>query len=97
MIRLRRLDESDAMIHIPRLLAITIPLLIITMAHIANALGANVPGWLVDPTINLAMVVVGGVIAVLGLSVGILPLIGIVAITFGFALYFYLNYTLGII
>jgi hypothetical protein len=90
-------EETSGMVHLPRLLAITIPFTIITIAHMLNAIGVGVPGWLVDPTINLAMVAIGAVVTVLGLSVGFLPLFLIIVAILGFAAYIYLNYTLGII
>jgi hypothetical protein len=90
-------EETSGMVHLPRLLAITIPFTIITIAHMLNAIGVGVPGWLVDPTINLAMVAIGAVVTVLGLSVGFLPLFLIIVVILGFAAYIYLNYTLGII
>ena len=90
-------EETSGMVHLPRLLAITIPFVIITIAHMLNAIGVGVPGWLVDPTINLAMVSCGAVIAVLGLTVGLLPLFLIICAILGFAAYIYLNFTLGLI
>lgn len=95
---LRRFDtENSGMVHLPRLLAITIPFVIITLAHMINAIGISVPGWLVDPTINLAMVACGAVIAVLGLTVGFLPLFLIICAILGFAAYIYLNYVINLI
>lgn len=95
---LRRFNtENVGMVHLPRLLAITIPFVIITLAHMLHAIGVSVPGWLVDPTINLAMVACGAVIAVLGMSVGLLPLFLLIGAILGFAVYIYFNYTIGLI
>lgn len=90
-------EENDAVIHIPRLLAITIPLLFVTICHIANALGATVPAYLLSPAINVAIVMTGGIIAVLGMSAGLLTPFLLIVVLWGVDLYIYFQYEINLI
>lgn len=98
MIRLRSLkDDTFSAIIISRLLAISIPLFIVTVAHVMNTFGMSVYDPLLSPVIGLALVTTGAFFAVIGMKVGLaIPFIFIV-ILWALALYFYWNYELGIL
>ena len=90
-------EENNAMIHIPRLLAITIPFLFVTVCHIANALGATVPEFLLSPVIAVGIIMSGAIIAVLGMSAGLLAPFLLLLLLWGVDLYIYIQYELNII
>ena len=89
--------ENNAMIHIPRLLAITIPFLFVTICHIANALGAGVPAFLLSPVIGVGIIMTGAIIAVLGMSVGLLTPFILLVLLWGIDLYIYIQYEINLI
>ena len=85
------MNDADAMIHIPRLLALTIPFVFIVFLHIANVF-IDVPGWLMEPIIQIAILFTGVVIAVLGLSVGIGLLGVLIIVLWGVCIYYYASF-----
>ena len=93
--KFRKMDEY-AVIHIPRLLALTIPFLIITGAHLLNAIGIGVPGLLLDPTFGLAFIASGAIIAVFGMSVGLLPIFILLILLWASFAYIYITQVLNL-
>lgn len=89
--------EENAVIHIPRLLAITIPLLFVTICHVLNALGATVPEVLLSPVIDVGIIMTGAIIAVLGMTVGLLPPFLLIVVLWGVDLYVYFQYEINLI
>jgi len=87
-------DNASGIIHIPRLLALTIPFVFIVMLHLANVF-IDVPGWLMEPVIQIAILFTGVVIAVLGLSVGIGVLALLILVLWGVCIYYYGNFIAG--
>ena len=95
MLKFRKFrEDANAIIHIPRLLALTIPFVFIVMLHLANVF-IDVPGWLMEPTIQIAILFTGVVIAVLGLSVGIGVLAVLIFVLWGVCIYYYANFIAG--
>ena len=90
MLIFRKLNDNG-MIHIPRLLALTIPFVFIVFLHIANVF-IDVPGWLMEPIIQIAILFTGVVIAVLGLSVGIGLLGVLIIVLWGVCIYYYASF-----
>ena len=90
-------EENDAVIHIPRLLAITIPLLFVTICHIASALGADVPAYLLSPAIDVGIIMTGAIIAVLGMSAGLLTPFLLIIVLWGVDIYVYFQYEINLI
>jgi len=92
MLKLRKLkDNADGMIHIPRILAISIPLVFIVCLHIANVF-VEVPSWLMEPIIQIAILFTGVVVAVLGLGVGIGVLGLLILALWGMCIYYYASF-----
>jgi len=92
--KIRSLRNDVGMIHIPRLLSLTIPFLFIIFIHIANVF-VDVPGWLLEPIVQIAILFTGAVIAVLGLSFGLLPLFMLLMVLWGITIYYYAQYIGG--
>lgn len=84
-------NNNDAVVHIPRLLALTIPFLFIIFINIASVF-TEVPGWLLEPIVQIAILFTGAVIAVLGLSFGLLPVFLLVTVIWGITIYYYAQY-----
>lgn len=89
--KLRNFSDDSGMVHIPRLLALTIPFLFVIFIHIANIF-MDVPSWLMEPVIQIAILFTGAVIAVLGLQFGLLPVFLLVAVVWGIAVYYYAQF-----
>jgi hypothetical protein len=83
--------DSSGMVHIPRLLALTIPFLFVIFIHIANVF-VEVPSWLLEPIVQIAILFTGAVLAVLGLQYGILPVFLLVMVVWGITIYYYAQY-----
>lgn len=84
-------DNSNAVVHIPRLIALTIPFIFITFLHIAN-LFTPMPEWLMEPVIQIAILFSGCVIAVLGLQFGLMPLMALLLVLWGITIYYYAQF-----
>jgi len=91
--KLRKLEEQ-AMIHIPRILALTVPFLFIIFIHIFNVF-IDLPSWLMEPVIQIAILFTGCVIAVLGLSFGLMPLFLLIMAVWGITVYYYAQFIAG--
>lgn len=98
MMSLRKFsDDTFGAVIITRLLAISIPVILVTMFHAADALGMSIPGYLLSPTIGLALVATGCIIAVFGMKVGLaIPFICILLI-WVFGVYFHWQYEIDIL
>ena len=97
MLKLRKLSENYAMIHIPRLLALTIPFVIVTFSHMLHALGVGVPDILIEPTFDLMLIISGGLIAVLGMGPGFMMMMLMLLVMWGIWAYIYVNYVLNLV
>ena len=94
-IKLRNIrNDADAILHIPRLLALTIPFVFIVFLHISNVF-VDVPSWLMEPVIQIAILFTGVVVAVLGLGVGIGVLAVLILVLWGVCIYYYANFIAG--
>ena len=89
--------DNYAVLHLSRLLAISIPFIIVTFSHMLNAIGVGVPEILLEPTFDLALIASGAVIAVLGVGGGLLPLFLLMMILWGIWAYIYISYVLNLI
>lgn len=97
MIKMRSLNDNNyGVVHLPRLLAITIPFLFIIGLHIADVF-TEVPDVLMEPVIQITILFSGAVIAVLGLQFGLFPVFALLAVTIGIGLYYYLQFIINII
>lgn len=96
MIKLRSLNDDHGVVHLPRLLAITIPFLFVIGLHIANVF-TEVPDVLMEPVIQITILFSGAVIAVLGLQFGLFPVIALLAVTIGIGLYYYIQFIANLI
>jgi len=92
--KFRSLNDDCGMIHIPRLLALTIPLVIVIALHIANVF-MEVPEWLMEPIIQIAMLFTGCILAVLGLQFGLLPVFLLTMLIWGICIYYYAQFIAG--
>lgn len=88
--------DNDATVHIPRLLAITIPFLIVTGAHMLHAIGVGVPEILLEPVFGFALIASGAVIAVLGMSAGLMPVFLIILLLWACFAYVYISMVLNL-
>ena len=84
-------NNSLGMMHIPRLLALTIPFLFVIFLHILDVF-IEVPDWLMEPVIQIAILFSGAVIAVLGLSVGFGVLMILLLVIWGITVYYYAQF-----
>ena len=87
-------DDSYGIVHLPRLLALTIPFMFVIFLHIANVF-TPVPDYLMEPVIQIAILFTGAIIAVLGLTVGVLAPILLVIVIWGICIYYYANFIAG--
>jgi len=88
----RKLNENSyGIIHLPRLLALTGVFAFVIILHIANVF-IDVPGWLMEPIIQIAILFSGCVIAVLGLTVGLGMLLVLLLAIWGICIYYYANF-----
>ena len=84
-------DNTYGIIHLPRLLALTIPFLFIVFIHIANVF-VTMPSWLMEPIVQIAILFSGAVIAVLGLTVGFGMLLILLLVIWGITIYYYAQF-----
>lgn len=89
----RKLDKNNdiGMIHLPRLLALTIPFVFIMILHIANVF-VDIPSWLMEPIVQIAILFSGAVVAVLGLTVGLGVLMMLLLVIWGITVYYYAQF-----
>ena len=90
-------DNNSGVIHIPRLLAITIPFLIITIAHMLNAFGIGVPDILLDAVFAFFIIALGLLIAILGMTINCMTWFIIIIGFFCLFVYIYIQYVVDII
>lgn len=89
---LKKLENNRyGMVHLPRLLALTIPFVFIMFIHIANVF-VDVPGFLMEPVIQIAILFSGCVIAVLGMQFGLMPLFLLIMAIWGISVYYYAQF-----
>ena len=84
-------DNRYGMIHLPRLLALTIPFLFIIVVNILDVF-ISMPSWLMEPIVQIAILFSGAVIAVLGLSVGFGVLMILLLVIWGITVYYYAQF-----
>jgi len=90
-------DDNDSTIHISRLLAITIPIIIVTASHMLYALGVDVPELLLEPVFDLILVVSGVAIAIVGLKLGFGVLAILLLVMWACFAYIYFTYVLNLV
>jgi len=95
--RLRCLNDDTGAVIITRLLAITVPVILVTVFHAIDALGGSIPGYLLSPTIGLALVATGCIIAVFGMKLGLAIPFVCVLLIWVFAVYFYWSYEIDLL
>jgi len=95
---IRSLKEDDyAVVHLSRLLAISIPFLIITAVHLLNAVGIGVPEILLEPVFAMVFVGSGVIIAVLGMKSGLLTIFLILMLLWALFAYIYISMVMNLV
>jgi len=93
----RKLKNNNiCMVHLPRLLALTIPFIFVMFLHIINNFVA-MPEFLMDPVIQIAILFSGASIAVIGLSLGFGMLMILILVIWGIAIYYWAQFSANII
>jgi len=90
----RSLNEDYAIVHLPRLLALTIPFLFVILLHIANVF-VPMPDFLMESIVQIAILFSGACIAVIGLSMGFGMLAILIIVIWGITIYYYANFLAG--